>query len=134
MGKKGLLLIGHGSRLPYNKALVEETARMIAQRDGDFIIKCAFMERDTPDIRQALEAFRNEEITLLVAVPLFLAKGVHILEDIPQQLGLEPGERRGTFDAEGRTIPLVYAEPIGSDPLLADLMLKNARKAIETYL
>jgi sirohydrochlorin cobalto/nickelchelatase len=30
----------------------------------------------------------------------------------------------------GRSIPLVYAEPIGSDPLLADLMIKNATAAL----
>jgi sirohydrochlorin cobaltochelatase len=27
-------------------------------------------------------------------------------------------------------VPLVYANPIGSDPLLAELMLKNASDAI----
>jgi sirohydrochlorin cobaltochelatase len=30
----------------------------------------------------------------------------------------------------GKDVPLVYASPIGSDPLLAELMLKNAAEAI----
>jgi len=134
MGSKGLLLIGHGSRLPFNKALVEETARLMASIDGDYIIKCAFMEKNTPGITEALEAFRKEKIEMLVAVPLFLAKGVHIVEDIPQHLGLESGSHRGTFQLQNRSIPLVYAEPIGNDPLLAELMLKNAKSAIASYL
>lgn len=131
MGKKGLLLIGHGSRLPYNKSLIEETARLMAIMEPDYIIKVAFLEKNTPHIRQALDAFRNEEIEMLVAVPLFLARGVHILEDIPMFLGLENGSRKGTFHLKGRSVPLVYAEPIGNDPLLAQLMLKNAREAIQ---
>jgi len=68
---------------------------------------------------------------MLVVVPLFLAKGVHILEDIPELLGLPKGQRRGSFDLDHRTVPLVYADPIGRDPLLAELMLKNAYKAID---
>ncbi len=134
MGKKGLLLIGHGSRLPHNKELIEETARQMATM-SDFSIRCAFMEMSTPTIPQALAQFSREDLDLLVAVPLFLAKGVHILEDIPLQLHLENGSSRGTMTlANGRSIPVVYAEPIGKDPLLAKLMLKNAETAIHTLL
>jgi sirohydrochlorin ferrochelatase len=134
MGKKGLLLIGHGSRLPYSKELVEETARLMAGM-SDFVIRCAYMEKSTPTITEALNAFKKEDLDLLVAVPLFLAKGVHILEDIPVLLELPMGASQGTFTlANGRSIPLVYAEPIGKDPLLATLMLKNAEAAIKQYL
>lgn len=133
MGKKGLLLIGHGSRLPYNRSLVEETAKLIGAIDPEYVIRIAFMERDTPNIREALETFRGEDIDLLVAVPLFLAKGVHILKDIPEELGLSDGDKKGAFRINDREIPLIYADPIGNDPLLAQLMLKNARDAIERY-
>jgi Uncharacterized conserved protein len=134
MGKKGLLLIGHGSRLPYNKQLIEETARQMAAM-SEYVIRCAFMEMSTPTIPEALAEFRREDLDLLVAVPLFLARGVHILEDIPLLLQLENGSQRGKFSlADGRSIPLVYADPIGIDPLLATLMLKNAETAIRKNL
>jgi sirohydrochlorin cobaltochelatase len=134
MGMIGLLLIGHGSRLPYNKALVEDTARLIAKSDRSFIIKCAFMEKNTPSIKEALEEFRKEDIDSIVVAPLFLAKGVHILEDIPILLGLEGGSNKGTFQLNSRRIPLVYAEPVGNDPLLAELMMKNVKAAMRMYL
>ena len=67
---------------------------------------------------------------MLVVVPLFLARGVHIEQDIPEIIGLLKGERKGEFQMNGKTVPLVYANPIGSDPLLAELMLKNASDAI----
>jgi sirohydrochlorin ferrochelatase len=134
MGKKGLLLIGHGSRLPYNKELVEETARQMATM-SEYVIRCAYMEKSTPTINDVLAEFRKEDLELLIAVPLFLARGVHILEDIPVLLELPMGSSCGTFTlANGRSIPLVYAEPIGKDPLLAKMMLKNAETAIRTCL
>lgn len=125
-----MLLIGHGSKLRYNKELIETTAELIARKSDEYIVKPGFMSINTPSVEEQLEAFRKEEIDMLVVVPLFLARGVHIDRDIPEILRLPEGSRRGTFQANGRTIPLIYANPIGSDPLLAELMLKNASDAI----
>ncbi len=132
MSKKGLLLVGHGSKLPFNKELVESTARIIADANPGFMVKCGFMNMNTPTIDESLGEFRSEDIDALVVVPLFLAKGVHILKDIPQILGLPEGSTRGSFTKNGSSIPLLYADPIGSDPLLAELMVKNAKKALSS--
>jgi sirohydrochlorin cobaltochelatase len=130
MGRKGMLLVGHGSTMPYNKELVEKTAEMVRLQNTDFIVKCGFMNMNTPTIKGALDDFRKEPIDTLVVVPLFLAKGVHIEKDIPGEIGLPEGVKKGTFTLNGKTVPLVYADPIGSDPLLATLMLKNAQAAL----
>jgi len=125
-----MLLVGHGSKLPYNKELIETTADLIARKTDKYLVKPGFMSLNTPTVEEQLEAFRSEDIEMLVVVPLFLAKGVHINKDIPEILGLPEGHRRGTFQLSGKAVPLVYANPIGSDPLLAELMLKNASDAI----
>ncbi|HOB06811.1 MAG TPA: sirohydrochlorin nickelochelatase [Methanoculleus sp.] len=131
MAKKGMLLVGHGSKLPYNKDLVETTAKLIAEKTDEYIVRTGFMSLNTPTVQEQLEAFRKEKIEMLVVVPLFLARGVHIEKDIPAILGLPEGARAGTFHMNGKDVPLVYASPIGSDPLLAELMLKNAAEAID---
>jgi sirohydrochlorin ferrochelatase len=130
MGKKGMLLVGHGSTMPYNQELVERTAAFIKAKNTDYIVKCGFMNMNKPTIRESLADFRHEPIDALVVVPLVLAKGVHIEKDIPGEIGLPEGVKKGIFVLNGRSIPLVYAEPIGSDPLLADLMIKNATTAL----
>ena len=127
---KGMLLVGHGSTMPYNKELVESTGKLVAVQTPEFIVKCAFMNMNKPSIEDALAEFRKENIDALVVVPLFLAKGVHIEKDIPSVIGLAEGVKKGTFALNGKSIPLVYADPIGSDPLLATLMVKNAQKAL----
>ena len=134
MSKQGLLLIGHGSRLSYNKELVTSTAELMGIKSDEFLIKTCFMEHSTPNVPEGIAGMKHEDIELLVVVPLFLAKGIHVLHDIPDLLGLPAGETKGTFTLDNdKIIPLIYADPIGIDPLLADLMLKNARKAIQTY-
>ena len=131
MGRIGMLLVGHGSKMPYNKDLVEKTAGIIRAQDNGFIVKSGFMNINSPTIKEALETFRHEPIDALVVVPLFLAKGIHIEKDIPGEIGLPEGEKKGTFTLNGKSIPLVYADPIGSDPLLATLMVKNAQAALK---
>ncbi|MCK9632362.1 MAG: sirohydrochlorin nickelochelatase [Methanoregula sp.] len=130
MEKKGLLLVGHGSSLPYNQELAENTAALIQKKYPEYIVKCGFMRVNNPTIPESLDAFREEPIDALVVVPLFLAKGVHINQDIPRRVGLLEGETRGSFAMNGRTVPLHYAGPIGVDPLLADMMIKNANLAL----
>jgi sirohydrochlorin ferrochelatase len=130
MSKKGMLLVGHGSKLPYNQELVEKTAAIIKEKNPEYIVKCGFMNLNSPSIKDSLEEFRKEPIDVLVVVPLFLAKGVHIEKDIPGEIGIPEGTKKGTFTLNGKSIPMVYADPIGSDPLLADLMVKNAIAAL----
>jgi len=134
MSKKGLLLVGHGSSLPYNKQLVEDTARMVSRKDPGYIVKSAFMNMNNPTITEALEEFRKEDVDAVIVVPVFLARGVHINRDIPGVLGLPEGTYRGSLRKNGSDIPLIYADPIGSDPLLAELMLKNAARALRERL
>jgi len=127
MLKTGFLLVGHGSKKPYNKELIETTAEQIAAKEDRFLVKSGFMSINEPSVQEILDEFKTADIEKLVVVPLFLAKGIHILVDIPGILGLEEGTNTGTFTlANGNEIPLLYAQPIGSDPLLADLMIKNA--------
>lgn len=125
-----MLLVGHGSKLPYNKELIIETGRMIQERSDDYLVRCGFMSMNEPSVNDQLDAFRKETIEALVVVPLFLARGVHIEKDIPALLGLPEGGKQGTFEAANGAVPLVYADPIGVDPLLAELMLKNAQNAL----
>jgi sirohydrochlorin cobalto/nickelchelatase len=131
MGKTGILLVGHGSKKEYNQDLVSKTAELIAKQHNDYIVRCGFMEFNQPDIKTSLEKFRDDEIDSIAVVPLFLARGVHIDEDIPGIIGLASGQKKGSFALKNREIPLVYADPIGPKPLLADLMFENAKVALK---
>ena len=132
MSLTGLLLVGHGSRLEYNKQLITTTAELMKQERPDYLIKSCFLEYSSPTVPEGLDSMRSESISRLVVVPLFLAKGIHVLRDIPRLLGLDTGKKQGSFALlDGTEIPLVYAEPIGIDPLLTSLMLKNAAAAEE---
>lgn len=129
MMKQGILLCGHGSKKQYNKELIVNTAKRINETHPQYIVKCGFMEFNEPTIPQALEEFKTEEISALAVVPLFLARGVHIDEDIPALLGFTQGQKIGKFMTNSGEIPMSYADPIGEHPVLADVMVASAEDA-----
>ncbi len=62
-------------------------------------------------------------------LPLFLAHGTHTLKDIPQILGLEDGHKTTTYALGNKAVKVVYTEPLGVDPCIADLAFKRLKEA-----
>lgn len=129
--KLGILALGHGSKLPYNKEVVTGVADLIAEKYKNAVVRTGFMNMNNPTMDEGLKGFKGTGVTTIVAVPIFLAHGVHTTEDIPQILGISRDDRRTTIQLNGNDITLVYAEPLGADPLIADLVYKRALEAIE---
>lgn len=124
----GILVLGHGSTLPYNKELVEQVAETIAGY-GNAVVRTAFLNINQPTLKQGLESFKGTGVDKIVALPIFLAHGVHTLEDIPRELNLNE-DKKATIEIDGGMVELVYAEPFGADTSIAELAYKRANEAL----
>ena len=51
----GLILIGHGSKLPHNRENLEKLAEIIRLRKKFQTVSIAFMIRDTPTVEEAID-------------------------------------------------------------------------------
>ncbi|MGD6810422.1 MAG: sirohydrochlorin nickelochelatase [Candidatus Bathyarchaeia archaeon] len=122
----GLILIGHGSKLPHNRENLEKLAVMLRSRGKFKAVEIAFMIRDTPTVNEAVDMVAENGVSKIVLIPAFLAPGVHTTEDIPGLIGVK--EKEPQLSAKG--IELVYGEPIGSDERIADILEEKAFKAI----
>lgn len=129
--KIGILVLGHGSKLPYNKEVITAVASQIAEKHPDTTVRTGFMNMNNPTMNEGLQAFENADISNIIAVPIFLAHGVHTTEDIPQILGISREDRSTTIRLNGKDVNLIYAEPLGADPVIAELAYKRAIDAIE---
>ena len=129
--KIGILALGHGSRLPYNKDVVSGVANLIAETYENTVVNIGFMNMDDPTMDEGLKAFEGTGVNTIVAVPIFLAHGVHTTEDIPKILGISRENRSTTIQLNGNDVTLVYAEPLGADQLIADLTYKRVMEALE---
>jgi precorrin-8X/cobalt-precorrin-8 methylmutase len=126
LDKVGLILIGHGSKLPHNRENLEKLADILSNRGKFKSVEIAFMIRDTPTIAEAIDAMAKKGVSKIVLVPAFLAPGVHTTQEIPELIGVK--EKQPDLKAAG--IELVYGEPIGSDERIANILEEKALKAL----
>jgi len=126
----GILVLGHGSSLPYNRELVEALAQMISKSHPG-PVKTAYLNMNKPHIPEGLESFSGLKVSKIVALPLFLAHGVHTREDIPRELGVSEQSRKGVVKIDGRDVEVICAEPLGVDECIATLAYKRAGEALK---
>jgi sirohydrochlorin cobaltochelatase len=123
----GLAVVGHGTERNENSAkAVEYHADRIRESDRFDEVEALFMDED-PEVDDVTDFFDSDDI---VVVPLFIADGYHTREDIPEDMGLTDDYRTG-WDTpaivDGHRI--WYSGAVGTEPLLADVVLERARDA-----
>ena len=121
-----VVLIGHGSKLPYNKEVLEELGKRIAMRGIYKTVRVAFMQLNPPSIEDVLRDLANEGTKKIVAQPVFLADGVHTTEDIPEKLKIAFEDPWADL---GKDVKLVYAKPLGVDERIVDVLLDRVKAA-----
>lgn len=127
--KFGLLVVGHGSSLPYNKQLIEEIAAKIGKRIPGAVTRTGFMNINSPTIRDGIDSFKGTGVRRIIVFPLFLARGVHTTEDVPRLIGLKAGQTRIAYNG----YDIVYADPLGADDLIAELSCRRVSEAFEAF-
>ncbi|MBZ0289006.1 MAG: hypothetical protein K8I30_15415, partial [Anaerolineae bacterium] len=115
-------VIGHGTRR-------SAQSREATRRQVDYLRAAEIAAEvidvyldDTPGIA---DAFTLTSAPVLIAVPFFLAPGSHTTFDVPEALGIAPGESAGIVG--GRQV--FYTSPVGTDEALTDLILELAHDA-----
>jgi precorrin-8X/cobalt-precorrin-8 methylmutase len=126
MEEIGLIIIGHGSKLPHNRENLEKLAEILRKKSNFKIVKISFMVRNKPTIPEAIEDVAKQGVSKIVLVPAFLAPGVHTTQEIPEMIGLK--EKEPALKARG--IQLIYGEPLGADERIADIIEEKALRAM----
>ena len=130
-----LLIAGHGTgRNANSRKAVERQAELIRALNIYAEVGAVFME-EAPFIKGCHAAVTTKNI---VVVPFFISDGLHAVEDIPVLLGeperivkerLAAGQPtwRNPTERDGKLI--WYASSVGTEPLLAEVILQRVREA-----
>ena len=124
LARAALLVLGHGTPLDTRSSeAVEAQVEAIRARGIFADVHGAFMETP-PKIEDWREITSCREV---IAVPFFIADGLHSDEDIPELLGIPGGggaeerERKNPYLLDGRR--LFYSRAVGTDPGMAEVIL-----------
>ena len=125
-GKKTtpILVIGHGSKDLKNTKTVTDIADKL-RGNGYTNVTACFNEFNEPTVEAAFSDALSKADDLVLALPMFIAGGVHITRDIPPKIGLPERGTVGCVDNDGKKIMVVLAHCIGHDPILRDAILSR---------
>jgi sirohydrochlorin cobaltochelatase len=130
-----LLIAGHGTgRNANSRQAVERQVELIRAQNIFAEVGAVFME-EVPFIKGCHENVKTKNV---VVVPFFISAGLHAVEDIPVLLGeperivqerLAAGQPtwRNPTERDGKLI--WYSASVGTEPLLADVILDRVREA-----
>lgn len=128
--KKGIMIIGHGSRYHYNKWVMEEQKKRL-EKMGFENVYIGFNESTEPLVNDVLEEMVADEIDEVTAVPFFIASGRNVNKDIPLRLGIPFGSQYAEIEVRGKKITIIYEEPFGNDPALAVILSERIKEVSE---
>ena len=123
----GLAVVGHGTDRNENSAkAIRHHADRIRERGRFDEVRALFMDEE-PEVDDLPEHFESDDVVL---VPLFVADGYHTREDIPEDVGLT-GDYRAGYDVPAAVAGhrVWYAGAVGTEPLVADVLLERAADA-----
>jgi sirohydrochlorin cobaltochelatase len=123
-----LIIVAHGTGLNENSAVAAKSqVRAILDRKIYPEVVAAFME-EPPEVSDWVSLTTR---THVVVVPFFISDGLHSYQDIPVLLGIQkensaPASQQEVFrhnPYELRQRKLYYAGAVGTDPMMADIIL-----------
>jgi len=126
MDNVGLILVGHGSRLPQHKESIEKLAEILRSTSKFKLVETAYMIRNRPSIVEALDQMSKRGVKKVVLIPVFMTLGSHTLEDIPKILGLGEGGRVTKWGG----MEVIYGDPLGPDIRIAKIIEEKALEAL----
>ena len=91
MSTRPLVLLAHGSRRPGPSSLLSRTAERVSTILPEVEVRTGYVELQPPDPATALEGLVDP-----VVLPFFLARGYHVLNDVPAAV-----ERHGSGTVTG---------------------------------
>ena len=127
-----MVIVGHGSRVRETVGIYETIARLASESSG-YEVRVGYMKHHRPNLVEAVEGLIAEGYRRIVVVPLFIVPGLHVRDDIPVLLGKKDGHVPEFGYSKVRApedVEIVYADAIGADSRLAEVVVDRVRKAL----
>ncbi|MFZ3171451.1 MAG: CbiX/SirB N-terminal domain-containing protein [Carboxydocellales bacterium] len=118
--KNGVVVLGHGSKTIVDEAnlALYKVIDLVKTKLDTPLVEAAFMMRESgkQNLQQAIDKLVEQGASKIVVAPWFLTNGLHIQQDIPEEL------------AEARTrhnekVEIAFARHLGPDPRIVDVLM-----------
>ncbi len=127
MDRVALVLVGHGSKLPYSRDTLVKLANIIQRMQKFKTVEVGFIVRNKPTLQEAIKNVIDKGAKKVVVIPVFLTRGKHTEDDIPSILNSKIESDKST----SQEIEIIYGAPLGPDRRVAEIIEERAQEALD---
>lgn len=120
-GRRGIVVVGHGTADPVGAEETRTLTRLVAERLSGVPVELGFLEVITPAIGDAVSVLAARGCDELVAAPLLLFTAGHARRDVPEALA-EAAAAAG--------VRVSQSEPLGMHPEIVQLSCLRRQEAL----
>ncbi|RAP47791.1 MAG: hypothetical protein BZ135_01470 [Methanosphaera sp. rholeuAM6] len=121
-----MLLVGHGSSLPFGKEVLTGVTDKLKDRMSEYEIELGFMQIENPLIPESFKKLQDKGFENMIVVPVFLADGLHTKNDIPNRLGLEAAKHDFKYRVLEKQVDydgnILFLDPLNAEDEIIDMI------------
>lgn len=118
----GVLVLAHGSREKETESTLDKIVSSLNQRLQGTHIESAFLQFSDTNLKKGLLKLIDNGVTDIKVVPYFLFEGVHIKEDIPNEIK--------AFNQEYPNVKITLGRTLGVDQRLTEVLEDRIKELI----
>lgn len=118
----GVLLLAHGSRAKGTLITMDEVTQGVREELKLDLVECAYMEFCDVNIEKGLNNLIAKGADDIIIIPYFLFEGIHIKEDIPNELE--------EFKKNNPNIKIRFGKTLGTDKRLSSIVADRVRELL----
>lgn len=115
MTKRGLIILGHGSKAPEATKTLAAVTQMVKEKSNWERVDYASLQLSKPDLATAIREQIKAGITRITVLPFLIAVGQHVKVDIPEELS--------ALSEQYPNVEMQLGRPLGADSRLADILI-----------
>lgn len=119
---KGILILAHGSREKSTEKTLAWIVSALKKKLGAIPLETAYLQFCDVNLEKGLDRLVEQGAVDIKVIPYFLFDGVHIKEDIPEEIRAYLKKKSG--------IRITFGETLGADTRLADILLDRVNKLL----
>ena len=123
----GVLVLAHGGSAQWNQTVNATVAQAQLDAPTEVAFGMGMHEPEVAAIQGAVDALAARGVSRIVAIPLLISSSSEVLRQYQYLLGLR---EHGPWEEHAKPVtirvPLVMAQPLDDDPIVADILLERA--------
>ncbi len=112
---EGILILAHGSKKVETERILDSLTNKVIEKTGRRLIASAYLQFSEQNLEVGINKLVEMGAIIIKVMPMFLFDGVHVTEDIPNELE--------AIKKKYPNIEILMAKHIGDDSRIADIII-----------